>query len=287
MSEAEAVTAPQMPLFFKRVVGVNPAHHGALKLDRATGYGFTSKAQSVPLGLSEFEAAGQHFPILFTAGPSPAPVALLGLADGTNLFVQPDGTWRVDTYVPAYVRAFPFIFVEDASTRSVYVGMEPDAACLSPDTGTPLFEDGKPTPALNEAVAFCSAFRDNLAASSAFARALDEHKLLEEEEATVNFTAGGTAKIRGFKILRADRLDQVPDDVYLDWRRRGWIAAIYAHLHSAARWGRLIELAAPISSGHHALARKARALPSTRQGRSPWNPLPSLRRRPAIVASHR
>ncbi len=249
---AEGAVAPQaMPLFFKRVVGVNPAHHGGLKLDRSVGYGFTAKAQSVPLGLSEFEAASQHFPILFTAGPTPAPVALLGLAEAINLFVQPDGTWRADTYVPAYVRAFPFIFVEDAATKSVYVGMEPDAECIRPDTGAPLFEDGKPTGALNEAVAFCSAFRDNLSASAAFARALDENNLLEEEEATVNFTAGGTAKIRGFKILRADRLDQVSDETYLDWRRRGWIAAIYAHLHSAARWGRLIELAAPLTTPVH------------------------------------
>ena len=246
---SEATTTQPMPLFFKRVVGVNPAHHAALRLDRSTGYGFTAQAQSVPLGLSEFEAASQHFPILFTAGPTPAPVALLGLADAVNLFVQPDGSWRADTYVPAYVRAFPFIFVEDAASRSVYVGMEPDAECLRTDTGAPLFEDGKPTPALNESVAFCSAFRDNLAASAAFARALDENKLLEEEEATVNFTAGGSAKIRGFKILRADRLDQISDETYLDWRRRGWIAAIYAHLHSAARWGRLIELAAPPHTG--------------------------------------
>ncbi len=245
-NSAAATTAQPMPLFFKRVVGVNPAHHNGLKLDRSVGYGFTAKAQSVPLGLSEFEAAAQHFPILFTAGPTPAAVALLGLAEAINLFVQPNGTWRADTYVPAYVRAFPFIFVEDASTKSVYVGMEPDAACIRPDTGVPLFEDGKPTAALNEAVGFCSALRDNLSASAAFARALDENNLLEEEEATVNFTAGGTAKIRGFKILRADRLDQVSDETYLDWRRRGWIAAIYAHLHSSARWGRLIELAASI-----------------------------------------
>jgi hypothetical protein len=252
INNAPAATAPVMPLFFKRVVGVNPALHAGLRLDRGTGYGFTSTAQSVPLGLSEFEAASQHFPILFTAGPTPAPVALLGLADAVNLFVQPDGAWRADSYVPAYVRAFPFIFVEDSGTKSVYVGMEPDAASLGTDSGTPLFEDGKPTGALNEAVAFCSAFRDNLSASAAFGRALQDNNLLEEEEATVNFTAGGTAKIRGFKIIRADRLDQVSDEIYLDWRRRGWIAAIYAHLHSAARWGRLIEFAAARAPAHEA-----------------------------------
>src|SRR5450631_1324882 len=126
MSDAPAQTAlPQtgqpMPLFFKRVVGVNPALHGGLRLDRSGGYGFGAKAQSVPLGLGEFDAAYQHYPILFTSGPTPTPVALLGLSEGTNLFVSPTGTWRPDTYVPAYVRSFPFIFVEDATSKTLFV----------------------------------------------------------------------------------------------------------------------------------------------------------------------
>ncbi|MCW3476539.1 SapC family protein [Limobrevibacterium gyesilva] len=242
---SDAQTAPVLPLFFKRVVGVNPNLHAGLRLDRSAGYGFSAQAQSVPLGLGEFEAASQHYPILFTTGPNPTPVALLGLAEASNLFLLPDGaTWRQGAYIPAYVRAFPFIFVEDASTKTVYVGMEPDAACLSTDSGAPLFEDDKPTAALNEAIAFCSTFRDNMAAAAAFARALDAQGLLEEEEATVNFTSGGSTRIRGFKILRADRLDQVSDETFLDWRRRGWLGALYAHLHSTARWARLIELAA-------------------------------------------
>ena len=247
MSETTAPPAPGpvLPLFFKRVVGVNPALHGGLRLDRSSGYGFSTRAQSVPIGLGEFEAASQHYPILFTAGANPTPVALLGLTEGANLFVQPDGAWRPDTYVPAYIRAFPFIFVEDEKSKTLYVGMEPDADSLRPDSGAPLFEDGKPTAALNDAIAFCSAFRDNLMAASTFARALNAQGLLEDEEATINYTAGGGTRIRGFKILKPERLDKVSDETYLDWRRRGWIGAIYAHMHSAARWGRLIELAAP------------------------------------------
>ena len=60
----------------------------------------------------------------------------------------------------------------------------------------------------------------------------------------VQFTAGGSAWICGFKIVRAERLDQLSDETFLDWRRRGWLAAIYAHIHSAGRGARLIELAA-------------------------------------------
>lgn len=239
---SETVTA--LPLFFNKVVCVNPAIHGQLRLDRTTGYGFAAGAQSVPLGLGEFDIAARHFPILFTTGANPAPVALLGLNDAGNLFVQQDGSWRPDSYIPAYLRAWPFVFVEDEAAARTYVGMEPDAACLGGEHGQHLFEDGTPTTALNDAVAFCSSFRDNVLAAGAFARALDEAGVLVDEEATVNFTAGGGTSVRGFKVVRAEKLDGVPDETFLDWRRRGWIGMLYAHLQSSGQWSRLIDLAA-------------------------------------------
>ncbi len=241
--------APVLPLFFKRVAGVNAQLHGHLRLDRATGYHFADTAQSVPLGLTEIEAASQHVPVLFTSGPNPTVVALLGLREGENLFVRADGSWVPEAYLPAYVRAFPFIFVEDASTKALLIGMEPDAPQLRTDSGVRLFEDGRPAPPLNDAIAFCKALREAMIAATTFARALDEAGVLEEEEATVNFTAGGTTRIRGFKIVKAEKLAAVDDATFLDWRQMGWLAAIYAHIHSIGRWGRLIEMAAARPGG--------------------------------------
>jgi hypothetical protein len=123
--------AVALPLFFKRVVGVNPAMHAGLRLDRSTGLGFAAAAQSVPLGLGEIEAAAQHYPVLFTSGPTPTPVALLGLREGSNLFLRPDGSWQSDAYVPAYVRAFPFIFLKIPPARrstSAWSRMRPACA---------------------------------------------------------------------------------------------------------------------------------------------------------------
>jgi hypothetical protein len=243
-SSAPAASAPALPLFFTGVVGVNPNQHSHLRLDRSLGYAFAAHAQSIPVGLGELEVISQHYPIVFTTGASPTPVALMGLKDGANPFVSADGAWRPDSYVPAYVRAYPFIFVEDQATSTLYVGMDSSAAAIRTEGGSALFEDGKPSPALTEAINFCAAFRDNLNAGLAFGRALDEAGLLEEEEATINFTAGGVARVRGFKILKAERLEKISDETYLDWRRRGWIAAIYAHLYSTGRWARLVEMAA-------------------------------------------
>lgn len=244
MSQTHAPAAAALPLFFRKIVAVTPAAHGETRLDRSVGHGFAANAQSVPLGLTEIEAAAQHFPVLFTGGPAPTVVGLLGLREGQNLFVRPDGSWLPEAYAPAYVRAFPFLSVEDAGTRTQVIAVEPDAPHLNSGSGVRLFEDGRPAAALSEATGFAKALREGLIAAGNFARLLDAAGVLEEEEATINFTAGGSARIRGFKIVKAERLAEVDDATFLDWRRMGWVAAIYAHLYSIGRWGRLIEMAA-------------------------------------------
>ena len=232
-----------LPLFYTNVVGLNPAEHGALRLDRGAGYGFAAGSATVPLGLGEVALAARHYPVVFTSGPMAAPVALVGIDEGGNLFVGPDGQWAPGAYVPAYLRAWPFIIVEDPRRTETFVAMEQGAACLGAEKGEALFEDGKPTALLNEAVRFCAALRENMVAASAFARGLDEAGLLQEEEATVNFSGGGSRKVRGFKLVRPERLDQVADETFLDWRRRGWLGPVYAHLQSAGNWGRLVDMA--------------------------------------------
>jgi len=232
---------PTLPLFYTRLVGVNPTAHGALRMDRAAGFGFTAGATSIPLGLGEMALAARHYPVVFASGPVPSPVALVGLDEGGNLFVGPDGAWAPGTYVPAYVRAFPFVFVEDQTRKETFVAMEEGAASLGTETGEKLFEDGKPTAFLNEAVRFCAAMRDNLAAAAAFGQGLAEAGLLQEEEATVNFNSGGSRKVRGFQLVKPERLDQVADETFLDWRRRGWLGPVYAHLHAAGNWARLVD----------------------------------------------
>jgi hypothetical protein len=236
--------SPALPPFYHRIVGVDPTLHGDLRLDRGQDFSFAAKADFIPLGLGELDAAAQHYPILFTTGADPAPVALVGMREGKNLFVMPDGSWRPATYVPAYCRAFPFIFIRTAAGDTTYVAMEADAACLRRDAGEKLFVDGKPTPSLNQAIAFCDSYRGSAIAGEEFGRALAAQGLLQDETASVTFAGGGSLRVAGFQLVRPERLTNVADATFLDWRRRGWISAIYAHLFSLGRWSQLIDLAA-------------------------------------------
>src|SRR5690606_14214931 len=96
------------------------------------------------------------YPIVFAAGDG-FPVAVLGL-DRDNSFVSGD-TWAEGTYIPAYVRRYPFVFV-DRSNDSFVLAIDRAAPHLveGGDIGEPLFADGEPTGLVTNILDFCRDF---------------------------------------------------------------------------------------------------------------------------------
>jgi hypothetical protein len=234
MSDLAASSA--LPLFHNHIVPLDPVRHASLKLDRDSGYGYSAGAEVIPIGIGEFVAAAQHYPILFTSPPEPVAVVLLGATKGRNLFVDQQGAWMPGAYVPALVRVFPFVMIDEAGGMRRTLGIEADAACLSPTKGQALFADGKPTAALNDAMALCQLCQAHLQSSAAFAAALEEAGVLQPKEATIEIATGGTVQITGFPAVDPDKVAALPDQVFLEWRRRDWLVPLYAHLFSTAKW---------------------------------------------------
>jgi hypothetical protein len=234
--------APVLPLFFKEVAALDAGVHGALKLDRSSGFGYAIVANALPLGLSEISLAAQYYPVVVTGGPNPRPVAILGYRVGENLFVDETGNWLADSYIPAYVRAYPFILIEPPNSDTVYLGVETTTKLLGA-TGTALFEDGKPTEIVAEAMKFAMAYREDLKRGADFAGALAAAGVLQAHEARLNFVSGGVARLDGFQVIDPAKLEAVADAAFLDWRKRGWLGGLYAIQHSSTRWGQIVNLA--------------------------------------------
>jgi SapC len=245
---SEATVAAVRPLFYNNVEPLDPARHGGLMLDRTTGYAFAGAAQAVPIGLSELRFAAQHYPIVFTAADQPMLVALLSCQSNRNLFVRADGTWLPDAYIPAYARAFPFIFLSNDRGETLHFAVETNAACLATGQGIALFDADKPAEALNEAVRFCAALRRDLLAANEFSQALQQVGVLKDEAATISFPDGNSLRVTGFRIIDQERLNQIEDDTFLDWRRKGWVAAAYAQVNSTGAWRRVVTLTNGVSA---------------------------------------
>jgi hypothetical protein len=235
--------APSLPLFYQQPLPLDRVRHAAARLREPADLGFAAPANNLPVLIEEFAHAGHTYPIVFTLGDVRTPVALLGLRDGQNLFLrQRDGswTWAADTYIPAYVRRYPLILMEMQTPGEFTVCIDEAA---NGATGELLFTpEGELSEAGKNAIGFCQAYQNQIVATVEFTKALQTHGLLEQNHAEIKLASGETLNLNGFLTVSPKKLDELPDDVYLEFRRKGWIGLIHLHIASVLNWERLVAL---------------------------------------------
>ena len=110
--------SPILPLFYKQVVPLNKEVHGELYVEGIEDYLHTKDTNSIYIAAVEFLQASREYPIVFAKGKDDVvfPVALLGLEQNQNVFIDKSGAWTAN-YIPAYVRRYPFILATADDTK--------------------------------------------------------------------------------------------------------------------------------------------------------------------------
>ena len=88
----------QLPLFYKDLMPLNSRDHGKWKMrgiDRAM---WVVGEHAIPITAEEFIPAHVYFPIVFSAGDDPVPLALMGLNEGVNVYFNDEGQTHDDTF---------------------------------------------------------------------------------------------------------------------------------------------------------------------------------------------
>nr|WP_303635498.1 SapC family protein [Stenotrophomonas sp. 704A1] len=237
-SDTTTETAPSnAPLFYTRPVPLQADVHADLRILPGK-LEFAAGSNSIPLVLGEFSLALHHFPILF-AGPSAVPMAAVGVTTD-NLFIT-DGLWDDETYIPAYLRRHPFIFIDTGADNDFLLGIDEDSPRIvrGGEEGQPLFVDGKATEMVQQALEFCGQFTREHEQTQAFSKALVEKGLLVERNATVRLPDGREFNLNGFFVVDVEKLIALPDATVVEWHRNGWLALIHQHLMSLGRFNDL------------------------------------------------
>jgi hypothetical protein len=234
----------QLPLFYRRIEALNADRHADLGMVTPGSYAFAATSNAVPLSALEFPLAGKHYPIVFTATDPPTPVAVLGLQPGRNLFLDDGGAWISNTYVPAYVRRYPFILTtsQDGQKHALCVDMA--SALVARGATRPFFAAGEPTEMTQNALKFCQSHHQQQEATRAFAVAIGEQDLLGDPNIEIKLPDERRVSLRGFRAIDEKKFNALPDELFLDWRRRGILALVYCHLISLTNWNTLLIRAA-------------------------------------------
>ncbi len=227
--------APRLPAPYQRPVPLAAERHAETRLDTGVGHGFAAEMTSVPLNAVEFAAAARHYPIVFTPGDDPVPVAVVGIEAGRNLFVQ-DGRWAPGCYVPAYIRRYPFIFIERQGEDRLTLCIDEAAPSVTTEKrGQALIIDGEPSELTRRALDFCTAYQQEVAKTRAFVEALRAQEVLVQRQAKVR-QGEAERSLGGFQAVDEARFNALEDEMLLDWRRRGFLPILYAHLLSVGAW---------------------------------------------------
>lgn len=252
----QAAQFSNKPLFFNRLMTLDRELHAGLKIDTNAGFGFAAKHHLVPISIYEFRFVARHFPIVFSSDPIPMPLAVIGIDAGRNLAVDSEGKWRQRTYIPACIYTYPFILLptrKDSDEVSVII--DPDAPSLG-DKGEPLFADGKSTAVLDRIVQLTSYFRAGMAKTVAFGKVIAEADLLMRRGVELTLVDGAKIRLDNFLALDPEKLDKVANNVFLRWRKEGWLLPMYQYLQSTDAWSPLADLE---SDRRAALAATAKA----------------------------
>ena len=242
MTSSSAPAKAALPLFYVRPEPLNAERHGALSLHAQPDFRFAAATNAVPIMTAEFAEAMRFYPIVFAGDPA-HPVAVQGMK-GQNLFVDADGQWTQAHYIPAYVRRYPFVFI-DAGERGFALGIDMGCDRVKPAAGEagflPLFDGVTPAEVTQGALHFSTALQAEHNATRAFATALIAHDLLVDQQAHGTFPGGEPFAVQGFRVVDAEKLAALPADVIADWHKNGWLGLIQLHLVSLARWRDLLD----------------------------------------------
>ena len=242
MTSAPAPAPPSLPLFYNRLVMLDRQAHARLRFRAPEEFAFAASAAMVPLLGAEFAPAAREYPIVFMSedqGKTFFPVALTGMPQGRNLFVDEKGTWSA-RYVPAYVRRYPFVFAETAPDQFA-VCIDPSSNCLDETRGTPLFEsNGEPSAAMQDTVKRLGDYQRAMLLTRAFMEKLAAANVLMDANAKADLPDGRSMVWRGFSTVDETRFRELPEATLKEWFGSGELGLIYAHLISLGNLGELL-----------------------------------------------
>ncbi|MQT15628.1 SapC family protein [Segnochrobactrum spirostomi] len=250
MTETPAPDA-SLPLFYRKPILLRFQDHGAYGVRPQSDFRFAAEAIAVPLVGSEFAAAGRHYPIVFATEGSVMPLAVTGIAAGRNLFVETDGRWRSGTYIPGYVRRYPFIgMTAPDPSAPLMLGIDAESERLTKnahrDSADALFDAaGKATDTSRNAMALCEAYALDHERTRLFGEALEANGLLIEQTAQVRYADESGASVRGFRVVNEQAYRALSPEVLADFHGKGWLEMIVLHLASQLSWQGLVEASAP------------------------------------------
>ena len=206
---------------------------------------FVRDLNAIPISFAEFARVSRSYPIVFTSGDQGttfAPVAVLGMTGGENLFVSKDA-WAENTYVPAYARRFPFCM---AKVTANGIEQQDRLICVEKgyagDSGEAMFDaKGEPLQRWKEIEMLLSEYEVDLERTKEMCGVLGDYGLLESFSMQATLNKGGAMQLAGMYRVDENKLGELNASQLKNLVKKGIMGRVYAHLLSMENFTGLLE----------------------------------------------
>lgn len=205
---------------------------------------FCRSINALALSFTEFNIAARDYPIVFAstdAGETYSPVVVLGLADEQNLFVDAAGAWDGTTYLPAFVRRYPFciskLYVESEARSEKVVCV---ATAHLGEQGMPLFDaKGEPTREWQAAERLLKEYENDLDTTAQMCAIFKDLDLYSPFTFQIVQNNVPGLKLQGMHRIDEQKLKALKPAKHKALVTKGLMGKIYAHVHSLENFARL------------------------------------------------
>jgi hypothetical protein len=210
---------------------------------------FCRRANAIAVSSGEFVAASREYAIVFAGGPSAgpsgsasyAPVIVLGLNDGQNLYVNDNGDWDAGAYVPAFVRRYPFciarVHVDGQPRNERMVCVE---KAYVDAQGIELYDaQGNATPQWQQYEKLLQDYENDLELTTRMCDVLAKLDLFSAFQFQVLQGEQPAFTLQGMHRIDEKKLGELEPASHTALVTQGLMSRIYAHIHSLENFGRL------------------------------------------------
>jgi SapC len=220
---------------------LNNVDHKDLRIITTRGAEYGDDVMFAVTFAAEFRNLQAHYPVVFRKSPDGAtfePVALLGLQEGRNLFLNGRG-WDAH-YLPLAIERLPFYI--GMADQELVVHVDLDSPRIGTTEGEAVFlPHGGNSEFLERMTSVLLAIHEGLQSTPEFIAALLAHELLEPFVFDIELADGARSRLSGFYTINEERLHALGGGALEQLSRAGHLQAAYMAIASLSQLRALID----------------------------------------------
>jgi len=211
---------------YKNVKILNPKEHSFFRYQAPDNLFFAKDLNIIPISFSEVKLLCCDFPIVVIGEENNLTLAILTGHKKNSAVDEKSGKW-IGEYLPAFLRRYPFIFVEDKEKKTLHFGFDMESGCFNSPEGEALFDmSGNPSKTVTTFMKFLESYGKEIQLTTNILNRLYEIGVLEQAQYKIEREGQEEENIGGFMVFNKEKQSKLDRKSFLEIAKNNWYELI-------------------------------------------------------------